>query len=469
MKLHFLVAFIFFTSISFSQDNTMKKELPNFHLFRAEENYSYLKNKEQNEFKQSSFDAIKFISFNKQRSIYGTIGGEIRPRIEHFSNRKWNGEDDETFYSHRLSLHTNFVFGENFRVFGELYNGYTNHNKKIVQDDELALHQAFIEVKFQLKENPNLSFRLGRQEMGLGTTRLVGVREGPNVRRSFDAGRIIFNSGNTTLNAFYAKEVLPNFFAFDNEFTLFNTRASNPKLYGIYSQFKIKNLQGKNELYYLGFETNSSKFSDLSGKEKRHTFGLRRFGNVNKRLSFNTEIMYQFGRLGNANISAFNIGTDTHYRLINSNWKTDFGLKLNWSSGDKNTGDNNVNTFNPMFVNPTFYGLSANIIPINLLSIHPSVHLNPIKKLDILIDWGIFWRASKNDGLYSPPRFLNRNSNGITDRYIGNQFGFKSTFKINHHFILGLNSSYFIAGNFLEKSGTSENIFHISPKISFKF
>ncbi|PHS67284.1 MAG: hypothetical protein COB12_03815 [Flavobacterium sp.] len=469
MNKWFFILFLLLISNSFAQENKETKEIEKFKLFRAEENYFYLKDKKQNKYKQDVFDALKFIPLNKKRSIYATIGGEVRVRLEHFDNLLWNEEKDEIFYSQRLSFHTNLVLGRHIRVFGEFYSGYTSHKKKIVEYDELDLHQAFVEFNFPLKKTQNISVRLGRQEMGLGATRLIGVREGPNIRRTFDGARIIYNSGTTTIQSFYTKEVFPKFYMFDNKFSLFDKAATNPKLWGIYSQFKINNESGINELYYLGFESKFSEFSDVSGKETRHTIGLRRFGSLGKRLSFNTEVMYQFGNLADATISAFSIGTDTHYRLIKTKWLPNLGVKLNWSSGDKKTGDNKINSFNALFANPSFYGISTRITPINIFSIHPSIGLNPTKKLTIFMDWGIFWRASKNDGLYAPPQFLIRESNGISDKYIGNQFGVVSYYRINRHLVFDLHISYFVAGSFLELSGPSENIFHISPKISFKF
>jgi hypothetical protein len=179
--------------------------------------------------------------------------------------------------------------------------------------------------------------------------------------------------------------------------------------------------------------------------------------------------MYQFGDLGTSKINAFNFDAGIHYKPLKTKWKPNIGLKLNYSSGDKNKEDQKLNTFNPLFVSATFSGLSGYIIPINLLSIHPSVSFKPIKNLTILTDWSAFWRTSKNDGLYASPRFLVREANEITTKYIGNQFGLRATYKMNRNFTFDLDTSYFIAGSFLEKSGTSENIFYISPKISYKF
>jgi len=470
MKKIILILFLSsFIQYGFSQDKTKKKERPRFKLFRAEEDYSYLKDLESSAFEVDEFDVIKLIPLSVNKNIYATLGGEIRPRFEFFSNRKWDSEDDEKFYSQRISLHTNFVLGKHIRVFGELYHGYTSHEKEFVQYDELGFHQTFIELKFSLKDINHISTRFGRQEMAFGATRLVGLREGPNMRRSFDAIRIVLTNRKTTLQAFYGTEVRPNFYAFDNDFTLFENKVSNPKIWGIYSQFRVKKDIGNNELYYLGFESNLSRYNDVFGIEKRHTIGLRRFGKLGKRFSYNTELIYQFGDVGSSSISAFSFETDWNYKLNIHNLKPTIGLKLDWSSGDKTSNDGKLNTFNPMFVNPAYYSLATTVTPVNLISFHPSLKLHPSEKLSLFTEWGVFWRASKNDGLYNPPRFLSRNANGIPNVRIGNELGLKIAYELNRHWSLDLDNSYFFAGSFIKASGKSENILHIAPTVSYKF
>jgi len=463
---------VFFFQFGFSQESKGKEEKiepPNFSLFRANENYKYLKNKENSQYEEDFFDAIKFIPLNQKKDVYLSFGGQFRPRFEYYSNRYWESEEDDGFYSQRIALHSDLVLGKYVRIFGELYHGYTSHEKEFIEYDELDFHQAFIDFKIEVQENSNLTFRLGRQELAYGAARLVGFREGPNIRRTFDATRAIFKTEQTNIQAFYGKEVRPLFKAFDNKFTLFSNDATNPQLWGVYSQFKFKNFTGKNEIYYLGFQSKQSIFNDVLGKETRHSVGLRRFGKLGKRFNYNTEIVYQFGEIGDTNISAFNIETDWHYKLINTTWKTSPGLKLEYTSGDKKAGDGKINTFNPMFVNPAYYSLAATITPANMVSVHPSISIQPNKKLYIYAEWGFFWRASKNDGLYSPPRFVNRPANKISDKNLGNQLGFKASYEFNRHFSFDLDMSYFIAGGFQQVTGEGENISHFAPTISYKF
>lgn len=463
------IVFFFIQGAYAQEHETEKKEPPHFSLFRAEEKYEYLKDKENSPYEEDFFDAIKFIPLNQKKDVYLSFGGQYRPRFENYSNRLWEPGEDQNFYSQRIALHSNLVLGKYVRIFGELYHGYTSHEKEFTEYDELGFHQAFVEFNLPLKDNANLALRFGRQEMSFGAGRLIGLREGPNIRRSFDATRFIYKKGQTNIQVFYGKEVRPLFGIFDNKFSLFDEDATNLQLWGINTQFKLIGFFGMNELYYFGFQSGNATFNDVSGEETRHTLGLRRFGKLGKRWNFNTEIIYQFGKLGNSDISAFNVETDWHYELINTAWKLSPGLKLEYTSGDKNAGDDKINTFNPMFVNPSYYSLAITITPINMVSVHPSISVQPTEKLNLYVEWAFFWRASKNDGLYKPPRFVNRPAGGISDKSLGSQFGFKAEYEINRHLSSDLDMSYFIAGDFQKASGESDNIFHIATTISYKF
>ncbi|MDY8134339.1 alginate export family protein [Aquimarina sp. 2201CG5-10] len=472
MKTHIsYLLIILCIGITFSQEgnSNTKSKLPPFKVLRAEENYSYLNNKKKNPYEKDFFDPVKFIPLNKSKDAYLSFGGQLRSRFEHYSNRLWESQKDQDFYSQRINLHVNLVLGKYVRVFGELYHGYTSHEREFTEFDEIDFHQLFIDFKLPLQNDSRLLFRFGRQEMPFGAARLVGLREGPNIRRSFDAGRLIFKNEETNIQAFYAREVQPTFNAFDNKFTLFKNDAINPKLWGVYSQFKIRKFNGLNEVYYLGFQSDNARFNDVTGKETRHSIGIRRFGTSGKRWQYNTEVIFQFGEIGNSNINAFDIETDWHYKFINTPWQPRPGLKLQYTSGDKDTNDQKINTFNPMFVNPSYYSLALTITPVNLIGVHPSFSIQPTENLNLYLEWAFFWRASRNDGLYQPPRFVNRETNGVSNRNLGNQFGFKASYEISRHLSFDWDLSYFIAGDFQKATGESENILHFAPTLSYKF
>ncbi|MEQ8238616.1 MAG: alginate export family protein [Cyclobacteriaceae bacterium] len=396
-----------------------------------------------------------------------TLGGEYRARVESFANRNYTTAD-ESYYSQRLNFHASLKIGARVRLFGELYHGLTSGADRILEDDDLAVHQGFLELTLIEKENANMSLRLGRQEIGYGVSRLIDVREGPDIRRSFDMANLTFSKNQNSFNIIYGKEVNTGFQAFDNESNLFQSNAPNPSLWGVYIKNKVTGRIGNLDFYYLGFNSETSRFNDVIGEETRHSIGIRSYGNVG-RFSFNSELIYQFGEIGERDISAYNFETDWKYLLLEGGWQPKLGIRLDFSSGDQAIGDGKVQTFNPMFVNPALYSLAGVNTPANLSSFHPNLTLQLSAAISIYMDYAFFYRTQTSDGLYTPPRFLLRAADGADQRHIGDVIGLQIQYNINRNISCNLRSSYFIAGEFIEATGASENTFYIFPTTSFKF
>lgn len=305
--------------------------------------------------------------------------------------------------------------------------------------------------------------------MAFGSTRLAGLREGPNIRQDYDLIRTTYHGQDSKIDVFYGKEVLLSFEAFDNKSNFFNSDGQNAKFWGIYSQFAYKQESGKTELYYLGFDKPSSAFDDATGDDIRHSLGIRRFENINKALRHNTELTYQFGETGNKNASAWAFETEWHYMFYKNKMQPEIGLKLDIISGDKTNGDDKIQTFNPLFANPAYFSLAAVLAPSNMFNIHPSFSIKPVDKLNIYFEWISSFRYSKNDGIYSPPRFLFQSGQQTDERYIGSQFGTELSYQFDRHFSFTLDFSYFITGKFLDATGNSHNNLHIAPTLSYKF
>jgi hypothetical protein len=434
---------------------------PPFRLFRADEDYTYLR--DGSPYADDLFDPIKFIPLDQRQSMFLTLGGEIRPRVEFFNSPNW-ADEREAFYSQRVALHAGVSIGPNIRAFGELYHGLLSKGEReIAEDDDLDLHQGFVDIMFPVSGSRSLKLRVGRQEFAYGSARLVGLREGPNIRRSFDAGRVFYLAPGLRIEAFVGTEVRPSFGAFDN------SRDKSMLGWGVFSQFTLPFLTGNNEVYYFGLDVDESRFDDGAGPETRHTIGVRRFGTLGSSFRYNTEVMFQFGNFGGQRITAFAFQTDYYYKLHSLRFRPEPGIKLDYVSGDQRQADNGLNTFNPMFTNPSYFGLLAQITPMNLFDVHPSVRLELTSNVELTVDWDFFWRASKEDGLYAPPRFLSRAGDPSQSRFIGHQAGFEYTHRFGRHVTWIGEASYFLAGPFLAESGDSQNILHLASSFSFKF
>ncbi|MEL7120710.1 MAG: alginate export family protein, partial [Bacteroidota bacterium] len=259
---------------------------------RAKEDYSFLKDSTQLTWQ----DAIKFIRLDEEGNSYLSFGASLRTRFEHFTNNSWLADNNQNYYSQRITFHTDVHLGKHVRFFGELQHGYKSDGVSFLQTDDIDLHQGFIELKTS-SSNP-FSFRFGRQEMKLGVGRLIDLRVGPNVRRAFDMAKISFDHENVKIGAFYGNEVQIDFGAFDNDFNFFEQLTTNPKVWSINAKILTSKstIIGRSiDVYYLGFQSTTAAFSDVVGEETRHSMGIRSYGKIGTRFQYNTELIYQFG------------------------------------------------------------------------------------------------------------------------------------------------------------------------------
>ena len=451
-------------------DSTAKKpDPPAFNLLRARERYDYLLDPATSPYQPDFLDPIKYVPLNAARTNYLTLGGQIRVRYEQFNNRFFRS-GSEGYYLQRLSLHAALRLTPYVRVFGELYHGYLSAAQpEVTESDQLDVHQAFVELHAPLAHDGELSLTTGRQELAFGVSRLVGLREGPNIRRSFDAVRGQVRVGATSVQAFYGVEVQSRFGVFDNGVTLFERPVPAPQLWGIYSQFKIPGVGGQNELYYLGFRSQFSRYDNAAGPETRHTFGLRRFGMMGTVWRYNTELVVQTGTVGTQPATGWALETDWHYLLNHARLNPEIGARLNLVSGDQHADDGRLQTFNTLFTNPAYYSLAATLVPVNLMELSPSFSFKPTPAMSVMLEWALFYRYSTADGIYMPPRLLLRSGQGTNARFIGHQPSLTYTYNISHHLGAGLLASYFITGPFIAATGETGNLLYVAPTLSFTF
>ena len=237
--------------------------------------------------------------------------------------------------------------------------------------------------------------------------------------------------------------------------------------WGLYSKFFIKNGNGFTDLYYLGLNREQATYQVGTAEETRHTIGLRMSGKNGKRFHYNTEIMYQFGSFGNKKISSFAAELDYHYIFTEMKFDPVIGIKLDYIMGDKNIGDNKLNSFNSLFTNPTYLGQSATIAPTNLFDIHPSFKLNFTKKVSTEIDWNFLWRASTNDGVYSPAGFMLFSGTSNNHRFIGHNPSLNLYWFINRNLSFNGKLSHLIPGKFI-KEQNGEALTYIAITASYK-
>jgi len=143
-------------------------------------------------------------------------------------------------------LHADVHLGPRVRVFTQLKSGLEEGRTggpRPTDKDELDLHQAFVDVTLGLQ--PTFTLRAGRQELAFGSSRLVSVRESPNVRQSFDGLRALLRADAWKVDGFVTLPVNTKRGVFDDD-------PDTPRLFwGAYAVHPFPLLpQGNSDLYY---------------------------------------------------------------------------------------------------------------------------------------------------------------------------------------------------------------------------
>ncbi|MGZ4979083.1 MAG: alginate export family protein [Methylobacter sp.] len=411
---------------------------------RWEEDYRYLASRPD----KSAYENIKFLPlFRGRDDVYFSLGGNFRERINVYDNDLlgFNSNGTGTQFLHRFLGHADLHATDKFRAFVQL-GSYLSNNDGLgtgpFDKDSVDLQQGFFDLNYE-----SVTARFGRQEFSVGSSRLISVREGQNVRRSFDGLRLMLKSNSVDLDVFALEEVKVSRNSFDDY--------GNPKekVWGINSKWSFN--PTKAEFYYIGLNRRDSAYQRMEATEIRHSIGTRLFGN-RAGWDWNFEGIYQTGSFANLTINAWTVASITGFTFNSLAWKPRLGLSANIASGDDDPNDKELNTFNPLYPNLTYFEEAAILAPENFYNFDPSLSITPTESVRLSVDWNFFWRLSQYDAVYL--RGLNplTQTLGVGGHFVTQVITGNLDWEINKHLGLGLSYSHFLAGQVIEQAGGND-------------
>src|SRR5258705_3266613 len=108
------------------------------------------------------------------------------------------------YLNQRYMLSLDLHLGKRVRTFFELKSGLTSFRAggpRPIDEKNLDFQAAFLELSTAGKRNW-IKIRAGRQELEYGSGRLIDVREGPNVRLSFDGFKVMAKVNSWRIDGF---------------------------------------------------------------------------------------------------------------------------------------------------------------------------------------------------------------------------------------------------------------------------
>lgn len=436
---------------------------PPFKQLRYEEDYTLL----QQDSSRDWYKAIKYTPLSTNGQTYLSLGGDIRYQYQWFKNENWGEtpKDNDGFILTRYLAHADLHAGKHIRTFVQLQSSFANGKVTTpspVDENQLDLHQAFADLAFTARNAQSITVRIGRQELLYGSQRLVAVRDGPNNRQAFDAARLLYTRRNWHADLFYSRFVQSKPKIFDDGFT------NNTRFWGAYFVKNKVPFFHNADLYYFGLLKKNTRFDDGTGKELRHSIGGR-IWDAQKFWRYDIEGVYQFGDFAGKAISAWTFSVNTSYKFAHTPLKPEAGIKTELISGDAQYNDNKLQTFNPLFPRGGYFGLVSLIGPANLFDIHPSLALDLWRGWYFNMDYDIFWRYSRQDGIYGPNAALIYSGKKSSQKSIGRQYSTHVEYIPNRHLYFRCEFTWFKASDFLQDVGPGKNILFTATTAQLKF
>ncbi|MCB2426432.1 alginate export family protein [Methylophaga pinxianii] len=443
----------------------MEYSRPSFEKFRFDESYNYRNAPVR---PSSLFYTIKHIPLTSNRENYLNIGGSIRERYEYTNDPVFGDvtQDEDGVWLQRVNLHADMQLGRHLRLFGELTSALSEgraNGPSPVDENRLDLQNAFADFSFGLNESTDLTIRAGRQEIEFGSGRLVDVREGTNVRRTFDGFRGLSNFLNWDVSAVAVRPRRDKAGVFDDETN------HDESMWGLYTVGRPDFLpEGSADFYYLGFRDDIGSFVQGVNKETRHTVGMRLWGAA-RGWDWNWETVYQFGSFGDDKINAWTLASDTGFTFSTAPLQPRVGLRANIASGDKDPTDSTLQTFNPLFPRGNYFSQAAVLGPRNFFNFNPHLNLQLTDKLSLNTDVNFYWRLERNDGVYSPSGQIIRGPGDSNARYVATGLSFELAWAPINHLDFTVIYTHLQPGPFIRQTGDSKDMDFLEITARFRF
>ncbi len=422
---------------------------PAFESLRYDEDYSFLRDPA---LRTDPWDGLKYLPLAGGHAGYLSLGGELRLRFESYRNEFFSDhpDADNAYLLQRYLLHADYRATDRLRFFGQLQSAFEDGRPggpRVTDENELDLHQLFVDLTFPQAGYDSLALRIGRQELSYGSERLVSVREGTNNRRAFDAVKWLYRQGGTNVDVFFGSPVEVDRGVFDDQ----NIR--DLWFWGIYATTPVPAFaDAKMDLYYLGLRNPLARFNQGQGREERHTVGMRFFG-TSGRWDFNHEALYQFGKFGTGDIRAWSVATDHGYTWPDLWGRPRLSVKAAIATGDRNANDSDLQTFHPLFPRGNYFTEASLLGPQNFIDLRPCLRLHPSERWSIEFGCDFYWRHSLDDGIYTPGGSVIYRGDTNSSRFVGTDLSLVMGWQFSRNISVSASCSRFFAGPFIRKNG----------------
>jgi hypothetical protein len=403
---------------------------------------------------REAFDDLKYIPLSPDDpKTYLSFGADLRERLEADDAVGFGtGRNRSADYAiSRLEAHADLRIASQVQMFVQLQSDFAPGKSMItpVDRNRLDLEQAFISVTEPAGDG-TLKLRLGRQQFAFDLQRFVSVRDGPNVRQSYDAAWADYEDGPWRLISFYSQPVQ------NRDLRAFDDYSSGRLTYGGVRLERKLSASSSLAIYYSRFNQDDARFPAASGNEFRDIVDARFSGSAGG-FDWDLEAMNQTGHIGSQSVEAWAFGTIGGYTFADLTMTPRLGLQFDGASGDDNPHDHQLGTFNPLFPNGYYVALAGYTGFVNFIHLKPSVTVHPTAALKVMFAAAAQWRETTADAVYTQPDIPVAGTAGHPGRYTGTYGQIRVDYAMTPYSSVALEVVHFAVGDAVRRAGGQDS------------
>ncbi len=423
--------------------------------------YRYL-NKPDNQ-QTDSFDFLKRRHLGCDWMV--TSGGEARYRFMNEVNARFTGQNND-YDLFRTRVYGDLWYRDQFRVYAEFLYA-DNRGQELtplgIDANRGDLLNLFVDVKVGEVDGKPVYVRAGRQELLLGSERLISPLDWANTRRTFEGVRGMYQGEKFDVDLFWAKPVAvsPNDFDsvddalnFTGLWTTYRPQKGHTiDVYALNLDRSRPSLPGEDQVPGSANVATPTHFNIT-------TLGTRYAGDRDGRLTWDFEGMLQVGSRGNQDLFAQAATAGVGYRFPDVAWTPHVWAYYDFASGDSEAGTGGTaNTFNQLFPFGHYYlGFLDQVGRQNIQDLNLHLNYYPTRWVTGVIQYHRYWLAEAQDALYNAGgRVVRQDPTGRAGRDVGQEIDVFWNIHVTAHQDLWVGYSKLFAGDFIERTGSSDS------------
>jgi hypothetical protein len=395
-----------------------------------------------------------------------STGGDFRWRHAQELDSRLSGRDN-TYDLIRTRVYGDLWYGNSLRFYVEYLDAHSFNQDLAplaIDVNRSDLLNAFVDLKIGDCDGHPAYVRVGRQELLLGSQRLISPLDWANTRRTFQGVRAFHQGEKFDVDLFWVQPIIPNASHFDSV-------DNNQNLAGLWTTYRPEKGHFL-DAYYL-FLDNTNRVTQqglVRAPFNAHTIGSRYTGDKNHFL-WDIEGMLQFGERGSSDIFAGAATVGGGYNFACAPMNPTFWVYYDYASGDQSPNSGSFNTFNQLFPFGHYYmGWLDQVARQNIHDFNMHLYLYPAKWITFWTQYHHFWLASSRDALYNAAgNAIRRDPTGRAGHDVGDEIDFVLNFHLGTHSDIVLGWSKLFAGGFIEGTGSPRSPEFLWAQYSFRW